>query len=481
MPGMKARRPIRFALALAAALFLFVLIPARAQQPAKKPAPAALTAQAAARPPAVHLAPLAIETHRLANGLEVVTLENHRVPIVNLQVWYHVGSKDERPGRIGFAHLFEHLMAGGSAHLGPGEQARLVEQMGGVSNAYTNDDATVYTNTFPGRYLARVLWMEADRMGSLKLTQANFDTARRIVGDERRQHIEGPPYGRVTEDLYATAFAAHPYGHITIGPVGDLDKATLAEVGEFHSTYYRPNNATLVIVGDFSTSEALAWAREYFGGIPASPAPIPRVTVKEPPQTSQRRLTRSYPNSPLPAVIEAFRIPARFSADQYPLVLASEILSQGQNARLRRSLVASDRMALQVFGAGNFTEDPNLLFVGAILTPGHSAADGEKAVDRIIGKMRSSPVEPAELQSALNQTIARLVESRQTDQGLGDQIGEAAVVGHDPALVNQELGRYLRVTAADIERVSREYLAAQRSTVLLVEPKMAPAGAPPNP
>ncbi|MDE3137754.1 MAG: insulinase family protein [Acidobacteriota bacterium] len=434
----------------------------------------------AANPPAVTLAPLPVESHRLANGLEIVTLENHRAPIVSLQVWYHVGSKDERRGQTGFAHIFEHLMADGSAHVGPGEESRLIEQVGGTSNAYTNDDATVFSETFPARYLARVLWLEADRMGSLNITQANFDDARQILGAERREHIDGPPYGRVTEDLYAAAFTLHPYHHITIGPMTDLDKATLARIRDFYSAFYRPNNATLVIVGDFSTPEVLASAQKYFGGIPASPSPVPRVTAKEPPQTSQRRVTRSYANSPLPAVIEAFHVPSRFSANQYPLVLASAILSQGPDARLRHSLVDSGHLALQVIGAGNFTEDPNLLFVGAILTPGHSAADGEKAVNAVIEKMRIAPVEPSELDRAWNQTAVRLIENRATDQGLADQIGEAAVVGHNPALVNQELSRYLRVSAADIERVCREYLTTQQSTVLLVEPQAASQGAPPG-
>ncbi len=477
---MTPRRPIRLSFALTATVFFLALATAHAQQPANRPVPATQSAPAAARPPAVHLAPLAIETHRLANGLEVVTVENHRAPILSLQVWYHVGSKDERPGQIGFAHLFEHLMADGSAHVGPGEQSRLIEQIGGNSNAYTNDDATVFSETFPSRYLARVLWMEADRMGSLNITQANFIAAREIVAEERREHIEAPPYGRVTEDLYAAAFTVHPYHHITIGPMADLDKATLAEVRNFYRTYYRPNNATLVIVGDFSAPQALAWAQKYFGGIPASPTPIPRVTVKEPPQTSQRRVTRSYANSPLPAVVEAFQVPPRFSPDQYPLVLASAILSQGRSARLRQSLVGTEHLALQVIGAGNFTEDPNLLFVGAILTPGHSPADGEKAVNAVIEKMRTAPVETSELERAWNQTAARLIESRQSDQGLADQIGEAAVVGHNPELVNRELSRYLSVSAADIERVCREYLTAQRSTVLLVERKAAPAGIPPS-
>jgi zinc protease len=476
---MTLRRPIRFSL-LAATVFSLALTAARAQQTANSPAPAKQAAQTAARPPAIKLPPLAIESHRLPNGLEVVTLENHRAPIVSLQVWYHVGSKDERTGQTGFAHLFEHLMADGSAHVGPGEHSRLIEQIGGSTNAYTNDDATVFSETFPSRYLARVLWLEADRMGSLNITQPNFDDARQILAAERREHIDDPPYGRVTEDLYAAAFTVHPYHHITIGPTADLDKATLAQVRDFQSTYYRPNNATLVLVGDFSTPEALAWAQKYFGGIPASPKPIPRVTAKEPPQTSQRRITRSYANSPLPAVIEAFHVPSRFSADQYPLVLASAILSQGPNALLRQSLVESQHLALQVFGAGNFTEDPNLLFVGAILTPGHSPADGETALDAVIEKLRTAPVEPSELERAWNQTALRLIESRQSDQGLADEIGQAAVVGHNPALANQELNRYLSVSAADIERVCRGYLNKQESTVLLVSPSVAPSGVPPG-
>jgi zinc protease len=476
---MTFRKPIRLSLALAATLFFLATAAARAQQPTKTPAPATQPAQAAARPPAVQLPPLAIETHRLPNGLEVVTLESHRVPVISLQVWYHVGSKNERSGQTGFAHLFEHLMADGSAHVAPGEHSRQIEQVGGTSNDYTNDDATVFSETFPARYLARVLWLEADRMGSLNLTQANLDDARQILAAERREHIDGPPYGRVTEDLYAAAFTVHPYRHITIGPMADLDKATLAEVRDFHGAYYRPNNATLVIVGDFSTPEALAWAEKYFGGIPTSPSPVPRVTVKEPPQARQNRITRSYANSPLPAVIEAFHVPPRFSADQYALVLASAILSQGPDALLRQSL-ESGHLALQVIGAGNFTEDPNLLFVGAILTPGHSPDEGEKAVNAVVEKMRTAPVEPSELDRAWNQTVVRLLESRQTVQGLADQIGEAAVVGHNPALVNQELSRYLSVSAADIERVCREYLATQRSTVLLVTPQTAPLGPPPG-
>jgi zinc protease len=431
--------------------------------------------QAAQPQAAVEAPPLDIQTHKLANGLEVVTLEQHSSPIINLQVWYHVGSKDERPGRTGFAHLFEHLMFRGSAHVAPDQHTRLVEQMGGVVNAYTTGDATVFWETFPSRYLERVLWMEADRMGSLNVTQENFTTEREVVKEERRLRIDNPPYGRVTEDLYAAAFTVHPYHHITIGSMDDLDKATLADVRDFYDTYYRPNNATLVIVGDFSTAGALAWAQKYFGGIPASPRPIPRVAAPEPPQTSERTLTRSYANSPLPAVIEGFKVPPRFSADQFPLELASNILALGDSSLLHQDLVYSKRIALQVFGAGNFTEDPNLFFIGAVLNPGVSVQQGEQELDQVVDGMRNKPVDTGDLEKAKNQLVARFISQRETDQGTADAIGEAAVIGKNPDLVNQDLDHYLEISADDIQRVCSRYFDKQHETVLLVVPPTAPA------
>lgn len=436
--------------------------------------------QASQSQPAVQAAPLDIQTHKLANGLEVVTLEEHGSPIINLQVWYHVGSKDERPGRTGFAHLFEHLMFRGSAHVAPDQHTRLIEQMGGVVNAYTTDDVTVFWETFPSRYLERILWMEADRMGSLNVTQQNFTTEREVVKEERRLRIDNPPYGRVTEDLYAAAFTVHPYHHITIGSMDDLDNATLADVRDFYATYYRPNNATLVIVGDFSTAGALAWAQKYFGGIPASPQPIPRIATPEPPQTSERTLTRSYPNSPLPAVIEGFKVPPRFSPDQYPLELASNILSQGDSSLLHQDLVYSKRIALQVFGEGNFTEDPNLFFIGAVLNPGVSVQQGEQELDRVVDGMHAKPLDAALLEKAKNQLVARFVLQRETDQGIADAVGEAAVIGRNPALVNEELGRYLRISADDIQGVSSRYFDKQHETVLLVVPPQRPAAQQPG-
>src|SRR5271154_4188343 len=205
--------------------------------------------------------------HTLANGLQVILLEDHEVPIINLQVWYHVGGKDERPGRTGFAHLFEHLMFKGSAHVPAEEHSRIVEAAGGTDNAYTNDDATVFWETVPSNYLERVLWLEADRMASLNVDEANFVSEREVVKEERRMRVEDPPYGRLFEDLYAAAFTVHPYHHTTIGSMADLDQAALPDVQEFYRLFYRPDNATVIVVGDVVPEESFAWAEKYFGGI----------------------------------------------------------------------------------------------------------------------------------------------------------------------------------------------------------------------
>ncbi len=433
---------------------------------------AALRAQEKAenvRPPK-----LAIATHTLANNLRVVLLEDHSVPVINLQVWYHVGSKDERPGRTGFAHLFEHLMFKGSAHVGPQEHSRLIEAIGGVDNAYTNDDTTVFWETFPSNYLERVIWLEADRMGSLNVDEPNFKSEREVVKEERRVRVDNQPYGLIQEDLYAAAFTTHPYHHTTIGSMEDLNKATVADVREFHDTYYKPNIATLVIVGDFRSDEALAWTKKYFAGIPASAGPIPRVDQPEPPQGQERVVNKSYSNTPLPAVVIGYKMPARYASDSYPLDLASNILAAGESSLLYQSLVYKDRIAVQSGGFGYFTEDPNLFWAYAIMNQGHTAEEGEKAVLAVLDQLKAQPVDAKKLDKAKNQEISGSILGRETDQEKGDAIGPAAVLGKDPNLVNTELDRYLKVNAGEIQKVARDYFISQHSTVLLVTPP--PAG-----
>jgi zinc protease len=416
---------------------------------------------------------LAVTTHTLANNLRVLFLEDHSVPVINLQMWYHVGSKDEPPGHSGFAHLFEHLMFKGSAHVGPEEHSRLIEAIGGVDNAYTNDDTTVFWETFPSNYLERVIWLEADRMGSLNVDEANFKSEREVVKEERRLRVDNQPYGLIQEDLYAAAFTTHPYHHTTIGSIEDLNKATVDEVRQFHDTYYKPNNATLVIVGDFRSEESLAWAKKYFEGIPASTGPIPRIAQPEPPQEQERVVKKSYSNTPLPAVVIGYKMPARYAPDSYPLDLASNILSGGESSLLYQSLVYQDRIAVQAAGAGAFTEDPNLFWAYAIMNQGHTAEEGEKAVVAVLGDLKAQPVEEKKLDKAKNQEISGFILGRATDEEKAEAIGTAAVIGKDPDLVNTELDRYLKITAAEIQKVVRDYLIPQRATVLLITPSQA--------
>ncbi len=432
-------------------------------------------AQTAPPAPAVRPPQLRVVTHALANGLRLVMLEDHAAPIINLQIWYHVGSKDEKPGRTGFAHLFEHLMFKGSAHVPPEQHSRLIEVVGGFDNAYTNDDVTVYWETFPSNYLERVIWLEADRLGSLNVDQANFQSEREVVKEERRVRVEDRPYGRVIEDLYAAAFTVHPYKHTTIGSMDDLNKARIADVRAFFRAYYRPDNATMVIVGDFLPDEALRWAEKYFGGIPRPAQPIARMALKEPRQQAERRLTKSYSNTPLPGVIEGYQMPALFAPDSYPVMMAARILSAGESSRLYRKLVYEDRLAVEAAGFGSFTEHPNLFWALAILNHGKSPAEGEKAIDAVLEQMKAQPVSPPELEKAKNQQIASFILGRQTAQSKGDALGQYAVLGRDPERINTELGRYLEVTPADIQRVAREYFVAPRRTVLVIETPKAPA------
>jgi len=435
---------------------------------------AASSLQAQQSLPEVRPPKLNFTTHTLTNGMQVILLEEHSVPVADVQVWYHVGGKDELPGHTGFAHLFEHLMFKGSAHVGPDEHSRIIEAVGGFDNAETGDDTTNFFETFPSNYLERVLWLEADRMGSLNVDEKNFESERKVVEEERRVRVDNQPYGSIEEDLRGAAFTVHGYHHTPIGSVADLDKATLQDVRNFFNTYYKPNNATLVIVGDFNSDQALAWARKYFEGIPASAKPIPRPHNPEPPQTEERVVQKAYSNTPLPAVVIGYKIPARYSSDSYPLDLASNILAGGESSRLYQALVYKDQIAVQSAGFGNFTEDPNLFWAYAIMNPGHTPEDGEKAVVSILNGLKDTPVDPKELQKAKNQELSGFILGRDTDEEKAVALAGAAVIGKNPNLVNAELDRYLAVTQADIERVAREYFVSHRATVLIVKPA-APA------
>jgi zinc protease len=426
--------------------------------------------QAAVRPPK-----LDYSMTTLPNGMNVVLLEDHSTPIVHLQMWYHVGSKNERPGRTGFAHLFEHMMFKGSKNVEPEGHPSYISSVGGQSNAYTNEDATVFWQTVPAHYLPLVLWLEADRLASLRIEERVFKTEREVVKEERRMRIENQPYGRLQEIIAANTFKVHPYKHPVIGSMKDLESASVDDVREFFQTYYVPNNATAVLVGDFDSKEALALVTQYLGRVPKSDRPVPRDIPKEPPQTSERRVTINE-EWPLPAVVVAHHITYDGHADSYPLHVASKILSDGQSSRIYRKLVYEKGIALAAFGGGNIIEDPNLFFAVAIVQPGKTTEEATNALIAELDRLRNEPVSAAELQQAKNQFARDYILGRESVQSKAETLGHAAVIHNDIKTADGEFDIFQKLTTADVQRVARTYFSPENRVVLTILPKGSNGG-----
>jgi zinc protease len=425
---------------------------------------------AAVRPPK-----LQYQTTTLPNGLRVILAEDHSTPIVHASVWYHVGSKNEKKGRTGFAHLFEHMMFKGSKNVEPEAHTSIVASVGGQSNAYTTEDETVFWQTVPAQYLPLVLWLEADRMATLRIDDDVFKREREVVKEERRMRVENQPYGRLSEIIYDQAFIAHPYKHPTIGSMDDLEAASIEDVRDFHRTYYVPENATLTLVGDFEATQALQLVQQYFGRVPKAAQPVPRDIPKEPKQTSERRVTLEEP-WPLPVVVVAHHITYDGHPDSYPLHITSKILSDGQSARIIKELVYNKRIALTAFGQGNILEDPNLFFAVAIVQPGHTPAEAEKALIAELDRLKSEPVSPHELQRTKNQFARDYIIGRESNQEKALHLAHAAVIHNDITTADGEFDIFMNVTAADVQRVARTYFTAENRLVLTIMPKGAGSG-----
>jgi len=424
-------------------------------------------------PPGVSMpTPMEYEEHTLENGLTIITHEDHSTPIAHVQLWYHVGSKNEREGRTGFAHLFEHLMFQGSGNVGPEEHGRIISSAGGFANAYTTDDVTVYFETVPANYLETVLWLEADRMRALDVSAENFLSEREVVKEERRYRYESPPYGDVMETLYRSAFDVHPYRHMPIGTMEDLDRATVDDVREFWETYYVPSNAYLIIAGDFQTAEALDWVRQHFGDIPPGAEP-PRVAVREPARTGERRIPVEKA-VPLPAWVAGYFIPEDGHPDSYALMVASMILSEGRSSRVYQSLVYETELALEANSGASVREHPNLFFAVLIMNQGATIADGEAAMEAEFRTMMEEPVTDRELQKARNQLRSSYILGRQSIEDKAGALGHAAVIHQDTSTADGELERLLDVDKDDIMTVIRQYLQPENRTVVTVEPGGAP-------
>ncbi|MBI1872726.1 MAG: insulinase family protein [Acidobacteria bacterium] len=420
---------------------------------------------AAVRPPR-----LDYQITKLPNGLTVVLSEDHSTPIVHLELWYHVGSKDERPGRTGFAHLFEHMMFKGSKNVDSEAHTSYISSVGGQSNAYTTDDMTVFWETAPAQYLPLMLWLEADRMASLKINKETFEREREVVKEERRMRVENQPFGRLQEIIYDQAFTVHPYKHPTIGSMADLEAASIEDVRAFYGAYYVPENATLALVGDFDSTQALQLVDRYLGRVPKAERPVPRDIPKEPSQTKERRVTLEE-NWPLPAVIVAHHITFDGHPDSYPLHIASKILSDGQSSRIYKSLVYDKQIALAAFGGGNIVEHPNLFFAVAIVQPGHTPEEAANALIAELERFKAEPVTEHELERAKNQFARDYITSRESNRQKSQHLAHAVVIHNDIKTADGEFDIFMGITRADVQRVAKTYFTEQNRLVLTVLPR----------
>jgi zinc protease len=424
---------------------------------------------AAVRPPR-----LQYQTFKLPNGLTVILSEDHSTPIAHLQLTYHVGSKNERPGRTGFAHLFEHMMFKGSKNVEPESHTSLIASVGGQSNAYTTDDETVFWQTAPAQFLPLLLWLEADRMATLRIDETTFANEREVVKEERRMRVDNQPYGRLNEIIYEQAFTVHPYKHPTIGSMQDLEAASIEDVRDFYNTFYVPANCTVTLVGDFDSAQAKQLIEQFLGRVPGSSRPVPRDIPKEPAQTKERRVTLETP-WPLPAVVVAHHITYDGHPDSYPLHIASKVLSDGQSSRIYQALVYDKQLAVAAFGGANLIEDPNLFYAVAIVQPGQSP---EAAITALIGeldRLKSEPISDRDLQRTKNQFARDYILGRESDQQKALQLSHAAVIHNDITTADGEFEIFQGITAADVQRVAKTYFTPENRLVLTLMPAARPA------
>jgi zinc protease len=405
----------------------------------------------------------------LPNGLQVVMLEDHSTPIVHVQLWYHVGSKNEKPGRTGFAHLFEHLMFKGSKNVSPEGHTSMISGRGGQTNAYTTEDETVFWETLPAHDLPLALWLEADRMATLRIDGETFANEREVVKEERRLRVDNQPFGRLNEIIYDQAFSVHPYKHSTIGSMKDLEAASVDDVRDFYRTYYVPSNATLAIVGDFDTPQALAMVTQYFGRIPKPEHEVPRDIPREPPQLKEKRVTLQEA-WPLPGVVVSYHVPADGHADAYPLHITAKVLSDGQSSRIYKKLVYEKQMAVAAFGQANLIEHPNLFYAVAIVQPGHTPEDAADALIAEFDRLKAEAITAHELQRAKNQFSRDYILSRESNQEKAMHLAHAIVIHKDVTTADGEFEIFQNITAADVQRVARTHFTPENRMVLTILP-----------
>lgn len=432
-------------------------------------APAATTTPQTTTKPATQVS-LTVERHRLENGLRIVLNPDRTIPTVAVAVYYDVGSRNEERGRSGFAHLFEHMMFQGSANVAKGEHFQLVMNRGGSVNGTTSEDRTNYFETLPSNELALGLWLEADRMRSLAVTQENFENQRQTVMEERRQSYDNRPYMQSMLRINDLAFGDYfPYSHSTIGDMQDLQAAPLSAVKEFFDTYYAPNNAVLSIAGDFEPQAALALIKQYFGTIPG--AKVPPFTTPDPaPQTAERKDSMLDPLAELPAFHIAYHIPTDRSPDHYPLELLASVLGDGESARLYQKLVKDKEILQEIDVNTDGRRGPDLFSFWGICAQGHTPEEARTLIFNELAAIAQKGISRAELDKAKNRMRANFVFGLENNLQRASRLAEFETFYGDGTLLLNELERYSSVKLEDVQRVAGLYFAPTNRTVLDVVP-----------
>jgi zinc protease len=425
--------------------------------------------------------PIPVDTYRLPNGLLVTLSEDHSAPIVAVNLWYHVGSANEREGRTGFAHLFEHMLFQGSEHVGANEHFELIQRAGGTLNGSTWLDRTNYFETVPSNQLAMALWLEADRMGALlpAMTQQKLDTQRDVVKNERRWSVDNQPYGTWWERLPALAFpASHPFHHSLIGSFEDLTAASLEDIQEFFGTFYTPDNAVLTIAGDFDATQARTLVGEYFGGIPRGAGKPPLASMAVPVKFGGWRREVVADEVMLPRLFLAFRSPPFGTDGYYAASVCGAVLGMRRGSRLHRTLVREQEVASE---ASAFTFDlskgSDLLVVDVTARPGVAVEALEAAVVAEVDRLQREGVTGAEVERAAALIETDFVSAMQSAGDRADRLSQFATYFGEPALVNEQTDRYRAVTAAAVSAFARETLGLDNRVSLVYVPRAGEAAA----
>jgi len=421
---------------------------------------------------------------KLDNGLTAYILEEHKAPVVTVQVWYHVGGRDELSGRTGLAHLLEHMMFKGTTHHGKGEYSRLIAKNGGSENAFTANDETVYFSTLSSDRVELALELEADRMSNLLLDPKEVELERNVVKEERRMRTDDDPQSLLVETGYGLAFPAHPYGRPVIGWMDDISHLTRDELAAFYHRYYVPDNATLVVVGDVTPAKLMPLIQRYFGAIPAKPVTFDHITPEQP-QFGERRFVLKR-EAQLPVVFMGYHVPNYHSADADALEVLGTILSSGKSSRLFQSLVYEQRIALSADGGYDpLSIDGDLFYFYGMAQPGHTHEEVETALDKEITKLQNKPVNDRELQKAKNGLLAGYIFGQDSNFFRAMQIGQTVNVGAGVDYIDSYVSRIQAVTKEAVQSAAQRYLLKDQRTVGYLVPlppaEAAPAKAAPAP